>query len=272
MKTTIIASLLVATMGAHANALYDDARYYDIEGFTTEELPVDYVADQEVIQGECDLLPPGVPCVDPTDPTKPMPIPDDPNLPPGSGGPLPGPYPMPLPGPASKIMAYVQVADAIVGLAERIYTLVEKGRPKVNVKVEPVSVLPLASDKTFYAAQSLSGWSMPEARKYKMTYTNGFNMNVVVFTYMVIFSHGGNLEGMGNYITSARIVPTDISVSYGFSLNASFKLQGVQNHGSKESPIAGAIVELNYSVSSMMKHMESNDNFHITGLGEVKKY
>jgi len=106
----------------------------------------------------------------------------------------------------------------------------------------------------------------------ELTYTNGFNMKVVTFTYMVIFSHSGSLEGAGHYITSARIVPTNISVSYGFTLNANFKLQGVQNHGTKSNPVAGAIIELNYSVSSMMKHIENNDNFLITGQGYIQKY
>jgi hypothetical protein len=266
MKLLLSALLLGSSLTSFSSTLQSDAVSKKSQGFNTQEIEMNYVSDYELFRMiGCEDLPPGVPCDDTTDPTKPMPIPDDPNLP-------PMPMPMPLPGPASKVMAWVQVADAIVGLAERVYTLVEKGRPKVAVNVTPVSVLPMASEKTFYSAQSLSGWSMPTARKYKMTYTNGFNMNVVSFTYMVIFSHGGNLEGLGDYITSARIVPTDISVSYGFSLKANFKLQGVQNHGTRDIPIAGAIIELNYAVSSMVKHIESNDNFHITGQGQILKY
>ena len=162
----------------------------------------------------------------------------------------------------------IAVADQIIAFGERVYAIVKKGQPVVNINWAPVSVLPKEAGKSI-DAMDLDNWSYPKSRKYKVTYTNGFNMNVVEFTYSVNFSYGGSYNGKGRYITGAQIVPEYVSVAWGYTFDASMKVVSIINRGSKANPVAGATLQLSYNVSTILQDDRNNINYFIQGDGQV---
>ena len=48
---------------------------------------------------------------------------------------------------SGKIGAILVTAEQIVGVGESVYTLVQKGKPSINLEAAPISVLPLGLDK-----------------------------------------------------------------------------------------------------------------------------
>lgn len=166
----------------------------------------------------------------------------------------------------------IAVADQIIAFGERVYEIIKKGKPVVHTSYAPVSVLPRAKKEgRAVDAMDLDGWNYPRSIKYRITYKNGFGMNVVVFTYNVNFSYGGSLNGKGKYITDAQIVPEDLTVQWGFEFNATSKLVGIVNHGSSANPVAGATMMISYSVNSVMSSSNSNVSYHMSGDGQIRE-
>ena len=49
------------------------------------------------------------------------------------------------------------------------------------------------------------------------------------------------------------------------------KLNGITNHGTKENPVAGAIMAMEYTVETVLQASLQNDSYHITGRGAFKQ-
>ncbi len=185
-----------------------------------------------------------------------------------------------LPGMPNK-MGQISVSDAgagkiigiakeLVALGEDIYALVQKGKPVVKTSYAPISVIPRVGNGPVDIFETES-WRMPKRVTYEIIYKNLYGMEVVKFRYSVIFTYGGTYKGRGAYITAAQIVPVSITALWGYTFSATMKLGGMQNHGTKENPIAGAILAMEYTVETVMKASLETDTYHITGQGGFKQ-
>lgn len=158
----------------------------------------------------------------------------------------------------------------LVALGEDIYRLVQKGKPVNKTSYAPISVVPKTANG-YVDILDTEGWRMPTKATYQVTYTNLYGMDVVKFRYSVIFSYGGSYMGKGAYITAAQIVPESIETLFGYTFTASMKLGGIQNHGTKENPVAGAILAMEHTVETVIKASLETSSFHITGRGGFKQ-
>ena len=165
----------------------------------------------------------------------------------------------------------IQVTNELIALGERVYELVKKGKPVLNMEYAPISVLPKDGNGRAVEALETEGWSAPRSERVSMVYRNGFGASVVTFDYNVIFAYGGSYDGKGAYITAAQVIPSNVAVSWGFEFNAKMRLDGLQNHGTRANPVAGAVLGINYKASSLVKVIETNDSYHITGRGGLRK-
>lgn len=169
-----------------------------------------------------------------------------------------------------KVGAIIAIGKELVALGESLYNLVQKGKPNVRTSYAPISVLPLVG-KSPVDIFDTENWKAPRKFSYNITYENGFGMEVVNFRYDVVYAYGGSYNSKGAYLTAAQIIPVRINTSFGFDFSATMKLNGLQNHGSKESPIAGAILTMQYEISTVMQSSLESSTFHIMGNGGFKK-
>jgi hypothetical protein len=173
-------------------------------------------------------------------------------------------------GSAANVGKVIMIAKELVALGESIYTLVQKGKPHNTTSYAPVSIIPKEGG-TYVDIFETENWSSPKRNTYEITYKNLYGMAVVVFRYSVIYSYGGTYKGKGAYITSAIIVPESIKTSFGFDFSATMKLSGLMNHGTKESPVAGAVLAMEYTVETFLQASLTTDSYHITGKGGFKE-
>lgn len=166
----------------------------------------------------------------------------------------------------------IAVANQIIALGEKIYKIIEKGKPVLQTAYAPISVIPKAKDGSPVDMFQTSNWSRPVTRSYEISYKNGFNMSVVKFKFTLIFSYGGKYLDKGKYITAAQIVPSDVEVAWGYSVSATMNLDSIMNHGSIVDPLAGANLRLNYKIDTVVKAEERNILFYIGGDGKVSIY
>jgi hypothetical protein len=169
--------------------------------------------------------------------------------------------------PAGKV---ISVARDLVALGEDIYRLVSKGKPNVSTVYDPISVIPKVDGKVVDILDTES-WSMPTKRTYTITLKNSYNIAVIIFRYSVIYSYNGSYDGKGAYLTAAQIQPDYLNVLWGFDFNATMKLGGIQNLGTRANPIAAATLIMQYTASNVMNSRTMVDTFFITGRGQFRK-
>jgi hypothetical protein len=269
MRRFFFLMLLSFNLMAAQNVQQDHPdEYYEVDRMIVTEITDE--VDEEVYESflvDCPTCNDnGVPMPRPNEDDNSFPFPDDPKP----------DYPWPYPDPGNgggKVGQVIKIGRALIALGRELYDLIKLGEPVVNTNFAPISVLPKVSlNNPDSIMGETEGWSIPKMKKYRVEYENKFGSTVILFEYKLLFSYGGRYQGKGKYIMGAQIVPTRLEVSYGFSLDSSFKLQSIQNHGSVNQPLAGALLNLQYKGGSMIKKFEENIMMHITGDGRVQMY
>lgn len=161
------------------------------------------------------------------------------------------------------------VADQIVNLGKKIFDVIKAGVPVVNIKTDSASALP-AGIKCW---TDLGGWKMPKVNTYRFVYKNKMGIEVVDFTYRVMFTAGGSADGVGRYITNATILPTNIHVAYGFVFDANVSIPSVFNMGTKAKPIAGMQMDINWKIHGVIpvNVVQRTESYHVSGRNEIKE-
>lgn len=179
--------------------------------------------------------------------------------------------PAPAANNTEKTNGIIMIIDRLIAIGEKILPAIKNGRPVVtNNPMAAVSVLPRTNDKDF-ALHGMGGWTVPVSRHYKLVYTNYLGVDVVSFVYSITYQYNGSLNGKGKYLTGIRVSARDIAVAFGFDLNASSRLLSISNIGTQQDVIAGATVEITYTVSSILKTITNSDSFFVGGNGRLIK-
>lgn len=173
----------------------------------------------------------------------------------------------PVSGALDPIIDQIGVTiDKIVNLGQKVWNIIELGRPVVNVNSYTANALPAGVQ----CWSDLTGWQIPQSKVYRVQYENGFGMNVVDFAYRVTFTAGGSLNGQGKYITNATIMPANMNVSWGFNFNASAEVPSVFNTGTKESPVAGMQLLMKWNIKTVMNDVQQAETFYVGGDNTLK--
>lgn len=157
-----------------------------------------------------------------------------------------------------------------IALGKAIYKIVEAGRPVTNINSAPIEILPNSEKGNAISAMDLDNWRGPSVKKFRVNVKNYLGFSPAHFDFIVLFNHSGSYNGSGKYITGAQIKPTDVMVRWGYSLDATFKVQSITNRGPKSSPVASAILEIDYTIGTVLQTNTSSKLFFISGDGSLK--
>lgn len=172
-------------------------------------------------------------------------------------------------GVGGALNSIIMVIDKLIAIGQKITPTIEKGRPVVtNNPMTAVSVLPRTDQKDF-VVHEMGNWSVPKTAIFKVSYVNGFNSKVVEFNYAVTFQYNGTHKGKGKYLNGIRVSPKNINVSWGFDLDASSQLIAISNVGTEENVVAGATLEIVYTVKNWTKNITTADGFFVDGRGQI---
>ncbi len=155
--------------------------------------------------------------------------------------------------------------QGLITLGKEIWQIVKDGAPVVNFKSESASVIPQGALCPFY----MSSWSLPLVKTFELNYKNKFGMEMIYFTYKVIYSYGGSYQGKGAYLANVSIHPKDIRLKWGQSFDASVKIASALNIGTQENPIAGLEISLDWVIQNPIMNTQSNRTYFVDGLGNL---
>ncbi len=175
--------------------------------------------------------------------------------------------------PVERVGKIVAAARDIVALGESIYALVQKGKPVNQTEYAPISVVPRdPTTREVMDPFELEGFSVPVEKVFRARIKNMAGQDIVGFTYKVVYSYGGSYNGAGKYLTAVQIVPSAVSTKFGWEFNATMRVSGIMNHGTKADPIAGVLVAIKYQMNSWGRAEERNDTIHVSGNGQLKSF
>ncbi|HVJ65218.1 MAG TPA: hypothetical protein VM901_08185 [Bdellovibrionota bacterium] len=155
--------------------------------------------------------------------------------------------------------------DQIINYGTKLWKLIEAGKPVSNFADAMANALPQSAENGNWMA--LENWQSPKGRIYTATYKNLYGAEVVRFEYRILFTPGGSYEGKGLYLSNVNVQAQNLSVSWGYNVDAKAKVVNVINTGSKASPVAGMEVLVDWRVKTVLKDMRSTTSFFMKGDG-----
>ncbi len=173
--------------------------------------------------------------------------------------------------PKSKANSVIMVVDKLVALGKQISPLIDLGVPSVsNLPMDAISVVPVVLSKEFLSGE-MENWSNPKTQSYEISYKGFGGIIVARFLYSISFQYGGTYQGKGAYLTGVRSFAKRINVQYGYDLNAKSKLVQITNVGTKGQVIAGATIDMEYTVKNFARTRTNVDTFFIRGDGKIER-
>lgn len=171
--------------------------------------------------------------------------------------------------PAVAINEISIILDGLLGIGKKIWPIIEAGRPVVATNFIPaVSIIPNIDGQNI-VLNNMANWSAPKVKSFRVTFQNYWGSNIVAFTYTVIFQHGGTYNNIGKYVTTLKVIPSDIYTGWGFNFDATSELVGIANVGSTEGPVASGIIQVSYNVKGLVNEVSHSQSFYVDGNGNL---
>lgn len=153
----------------------------------------------------------------------------------------------------------------IVNFGQKLWKLIEAGKPVVNFEGQSANALPLGTEGKW---QSLENWQEPRGRIYTITYKNLYKVEVVRFEYRLLFTPGGTYNGKGQYLSNVAVNPQNLSVAWGYDVAATSKVVNVVNTGSRTDPVAGIELLVDWRIKTVANNLRSTTSFFVRGDGK----
>ncbi len=172
--------------------------------------------------------------------------------------------------PANPIDEIAIIMDGLIAIGKKIWPIIDAGRPVINTKLTPaISILPHLEGENGVLYQ-MANWSTPKVRSYRVSFKNGFNSEVVGFTYTLYFQYNGDYKAVGKYVANLKVQASDIYTAWGFNFDATNELIGISNVGSSYEPVASGIVQVAYTVKGLINEVRSAQSFYVDGAGNFQ--
>lgn len=153
------------------------------------------------------------------------------------------------------------IIEQVINLGQKVWKIIEKNKPVVNVKYSYANALP----KGVRSAEELESFSPVQFRSYRMHGKNGFGATVYDLTYTLVHRYGGAYQGRGKYLDSVSVVPHKLNVLWGYTVNFGVDNVSTVNAGDRNAPVASALLEMNFKVSTVIKSSEFHGVYEFRG-------
>lgn len=158
------------------------------------------------------------------------------------------------------------VVDKVINIGQKIWNVIEKGKPTAKYSNSKATALPANATRW----DQLANWQTPRSKVISIIYKNFYGMEVVRFTYRITLLYGGSVRGTGRYIGYAAVEPVEITTSYMYDFNAVARVDAVYNTGTSLNPVAGMILNISWTVETVVKKITETHTYNLDGLGNIE--
>jgi hypothetical protein len=157
--------------------------------------------------------------------------------------------------------------DAIVNMAQKAWDIIKANAPVANVKFQFANALP----KGLTDSSALHGFSDLQSKSVRIWGTNMWGATVYDVTLTAVHQYGGQYNGKGQYLETVSVVPSNLSVLWGYTVNYSVENVTTTNGGSADNPVAKMALHAKFKVETVMQKNETNTVYQFSGdSAEVK--
>lgn len=163
----------------------------------------------------------------------------------------------------------IDTLDKIVNLMEKIFAIIEKNQPVVNITTNYANAVPFGTSHW----TQLQGWSKPATKKYSFSMKNAYGSEVVKVTYQVHRTHSGNFNGKGKFLTGVTVEPLNVVTAWGYKVTLVSEVPDstIANVGTQEDPVASMQLQLKWVVHTMVKDITSKAIYYVQGDGLLEE-
>lgn len=154
----------------------------------------------------------------------------------------------------------------IINVGKEIWEIVVENKAVVDIASERATAIPTGVSDW----RKMPGWKAPQARLFRMSFKNFYGATVVDFTYRVLFTPGGTLNGRGKYLTGMTILPAKIWAAWGFTFRSRGSIPSIMNANTTRDPLAAAELQLTWSVESLTQQ-HGSASFYVRGDGHFQQ-
>jgi hypothetical protein len=154
--------------------------------------------------------------------------------------------------------------DQVINMGKKIWDIVIANRPVVDLKNDVASAVP----QGISGWQALGEWQTPHSKVFTLRYKNFYGMEVVHFEYRLSYTPGGSYNGVGRYLANVSIVPSDVTVAWGYKFAALSTIANTLNVGTQTAPVGGMELNVGWSIDTPIKHIQSSGSYFVQGDGK----
>lgn len=169
----------------------------------------------------------------------------------------------------TNINGTIDSIDKIVNLMEKIFGIIEKNQPVVNITTNYANAVPFGTSHW----TQLQGWGRPTTKKYAFSMKNAYGSEVVKVSYQVHYTANGNFQGKGKFLTGVTIEPLSVTTAWGYKVTLVSEVPDstIANVGTHEDPIASMQVQLRWTVHTMVKDITAKGIYYVQGDGVLQE-
>lgn len=153
--------------------------------------------------------------------------------------------------------------DKIINIGKMLWEIVKANRARVDIKVDAATAIP----RGLGCWTDLTKFSNARSEYRTMVIRNFARMKAVEFQYRMIWLPGGSYKGKGKYIGYATMIPSNVYVIAGWSLDAHATMPAVYNQGTASKPVAALNMNMVYRAESHFSVTEQSQSYQIDGTG-----
>lgn len=157
----------------------------------------------------------------------------------------------------------------VVNLVEKIFSVIEKNQPVVDIKVNYANAVPYGI--THWT--QLEGWNRPGTKRYAFTVNNAYGGQMVKVDYLLHWVHGGSYQGKGKFLTGVTVEPISVWTAWGckVSLTAEVPDPTVVNVGTHEDPVAAMQAQLRWTIHTSARDIQERAIYYLQGDGYMQE-
>ena len=159
------------------------------------------------------------------------------------------------------------VIDQIINIGQKVWEIVEKNKPVVNVTTTYAAAVP----QGITTWDQLTGWKEPKARTYGFYAKNLYGMTVIDVKYQVEMTYGGSYKGKGRYLTGVTVAPLKVDVAWGYKFSMDAAVPSVTNVGTSDDPVAAMLANLHWQISTTLKDSQGTAVYYMQGTGAFRE-
>ncbi len=153
----------------------------------------------------------------------------------------------------------------IVSIGENIWKIVEAGKPSAHIVSNSVSALPKENPNW----SQMTDWQGPLIKSYHMEAVNKMGVKVVSMDYKIMAYYGGKFQGKGQYLANLTMITDNVSVAWGYDLQATAELMDLVNTTDEENPVPGCTLQMKWRTDTLLQHREGTHSIFVKGDGTV---